>query len=79
MQRYCVRCREEISALRLARGAYFCSDECRRLDKMQRRRAKAGKSCRLCGRPFATQEPVSDTTAGPAVEIQTCATVAQTD
>jgi hypothetical protein len=31
-------------------GSCFCSDECRRQDKIERRRARAQKYCRLCHR-----------------------------
>ncbi len=78
MQRFCVRCRREIFAPRVARGSYFCSEECRRLDKMDRRRVKAGKFCRLCGRPFEPQNPTPDKAAPATEEIRPCATVAQT-
>jgi hypothetical protein len=50
MQRFCVRCRQEIPALRVARGACFCSNECRRMDKLERLRTKRLTRCRLCGR-----------------------------
>lgn len=52
MQRFCVRCRREIPAQRVARGSCFCSRECRRLDKIERLRAKRLTHCRFCGRPF---------------------------
>ena len=53
MQRFCVRCRQEIPAQRVVRGACFCSQECRRKDKIERRRARAESCCRLCGRRFS--------------------------
>lgn len=52
MQRFCVRCREEIPAQRVARGSCFCSGECRRQDKLGRLRAKRLTHCRFCGRPI---------------------------
>jgi hypothetical protein len=48
--RYCTRCTALIPDGRVARGSCFCSSECRRIDKMERRRTKAEKCCRLCGR-----------------------------
>jgi len=79
MQRYCVRCRAEIPAQRAARRAYFCSEECLRLDKIERRRVQAEGVCRLCGRPLADQNPTSGITQPEKVEIRPCAKVAQPD
>lgn len=52
MQRFCVRCRQEIPAPRVARGSCFCSPECRRKDKIERLRLKRLAHCRFCGRPI---------------------------
>src|SRR5690349_15769154 len=52
IERFCVRCRTQIPEKRVAGGSCFCSGECRRRDKIERRRAKAEKYCRLCHRPF---------------------------
>src|SRR6266702_1909722 len=41
IERFCVRCRIQIPEKRVARGSCFCSGECRRQDKIERRRAKA--------------------------------------
>lgn len=57
MQRFCVRCRKEIPAQRVTRGSCFCSPECRREDRIERRRAIASRQCRLCGRPFSRRRP----------------------
>jgi hypothetical protein len=34
IDRFCVRCRSQISEKRVARGSCFCSDECRRQDRI---------------------------------------------
>jgi hypothetical protein len=77
LERFCVRDKVPIPSGRARRGSVFCSDECRRLDKIERRKEKAGKSCRLCGRGL----PKSKTTQKPAalqsVESEPGATVAQ--
>ncbi len=52
MQRFCVRCRQEIPAQRVMRGSCFCSPECRREDKLERLRLKRSAHCRFCGRPL---------------------------
>jgi hypothetical protein len=41
IDRFCVRCKSQISEKRVARGSCFCSAECRRQDKIERRRARA--------------------------------------
>jgi hypothetical protein len=69
MRRFCVRCRAEISAGRVARGSCFCSKECRRIDKIERLRAKRGDFCRLCGRPFRRAKSAQgETNPHPGVE-----------
>jgi hypothetical protein len=55
MTRYCTRCTGLIPDNRVARGSCFCSTGCRRLDRIDRRRSRAEKSCRLCGR--ASRKP----------------------
>src|SRR5882724_5458089 len=50
IERYCVRCRTLIPENRVSRGSCFCTSECRHQDKIERRRAKAEKCCRPCGR-----------------------------
>ena len=52
---------ETIPESRVSRGSCFCSTECQRIDKMERRRTKAQKCCRLCGR--ASRKPQTDQTA----------------
>jgi len=61
IERFCVRCKASIPEIRVTRGSCFCSTECRRLDKIERRRAKAEKSCRLCARPFRRKRMTSET------------------
>lgn len=53
ISRFCVKCRNEVPEARVARGSCFCSDACRRQDRVERRRVRAGKYCRLCHRPLA--------------------------
>lgn len=38
LARFCIRCKSQISENRVARGSCFCSAECRRQDKIERRR-----------------------------------------
>ena len=58
IDRFCVRCRSQISQKRVAGGSCFCSDECRRQDRIERRRARAHKFCRLCTESFrAKRQP----------------------
>ena len=45
MSRFCVHCRKEVPTARVARD-HVLSDACRRQDRMERRRARAGKDCR---------------------------------
>src|SRR5437867_8425030 len=76
IERFCVRCKSQIPEKRVARGSCFCSGECRRQDKIERRRAKAEKYCRLCHRPRRTAQSA---TRLPSVEIKACAPGAQLD
>lgn len=52
MNFHCVTCGESISEKRVRRGSHFCSNECHRVYRNERRRMKAGINCRLCGRPL---------------------------
>src|SRR2546427_7233242 len=79
IERFCVRCRTQIPEKRVARGSCFCSGECRRQDKIERRRAKAEKSCRLCHRPLPHRKTAPNATRLPCVEIKACAPGAQPD
>jgi len=59
-RRCCVHCRQEIPLARLRRGKYFCSTECHRADRIERRRFQASFNCRLCGRPKRAKQSKSD-------------------
>jgi hypothetical protein len=52
--RYCTVCPEHrrIPPDRVARHSPFCSEDCRKADKNDRRNIMAGKKCRLCKRRF---------------------------
>lgn len=73
IDRFCVRCRSQISEKRVARGSCFCSDECRRQDKIERRRARAHKYCRLCHRGLPRQKTAQSAKPIAPVEITACA------
>src|SRR5437667_12511423 len=79
IERFCVRCRTQIPEKRVARGSCFCSGECRRQDKIERRRSKAEKYCRLCHRPLAQGRMAQSATRPSSVEIKACAPGAQFD
>src|ERR1035438_9560004 len=68
IDRFCVRCRSQISEKRVARGSCFCSDECRRQDKIERRRARAQKYCRLCRRGLPRKKTAQ--TTGPVGPLE---------
>lgn len=68
IDRFCVRCRSQIPAKRVARGSCFCSDECRRVDKIERRRARAQKYCRLCHRGLLRKRAAQSSEPAPPVE-----------
>jgi hypothetical protein len=78
IDRFCVRCRSQISEKRVARGSCFCSDECRRQDKIERRRARAQKYCRLCHRGLAQKMTSERTVPVASLETVTCAPGAHT-
>jgi hypothetical protein len=73
IDRFCVRCRSQISQKRVAGGSCFCSDECRRQDRIERRRARAHKFCRLCHRELPRKKTALSCEPAPAVEITACA------
>lgn len=52
------QCLGEIPEKKAFRGSHFCSTECHREYRRQRRSLRAEKACRLCGRrmPKRTQE-----------------------
>lgn len=53
MKRFCFYCAQPITeARRLAKGAIFCSPECKRSHERERRNARARDFCRLCGRRY---------------------------
>ena len=79
IERFCVRCKTQIPEKRVARGSCFCSGECRRQDKIERRRAKAEKYCRLCHRPLPHRRTAQSATRLSSVEIKACAPGAQLD
>lgn len=60
MKRYCVKCCAEIDAKRVARGSFYCSNACRDVDRKARRRWKAERNCRLCGRPSPRKRQRAD-------------------
>jgi hypothetical protein len=64
-QRYCTICRAEIADdKRLRRSSPYCSDDCRRTAKVEKRERTAGEKCRLCGRRFrAKASAVPDASA----------------
>ena len=86
--RYCTICRNQITdERRLRRGSPYCSDDCRRLAKNEKRDHRAEEKCRLCGRKFRRKTEPSGgvepkampdtTTPSAATETSTVATVAQ--
>src|SRR5437899_5510801 len=70
IERFCVQCRTQIPEKRVARGSCFCSGECRRQDKIERRRAKAEKYCRLCHRPLPHRKTTRSATRLSSVELR---------
>ena len=48
---FCSLCAHELDARRTFRGSRFCSTDCANEYARQRRSLRAGKACRLCGRP----------------------------
>ena len=58
--RYCTKCRNLITPERVARGAFYCSNDCRELDKRERRQWKADQFCRLCGKSKKGKPTPSD-------------------
>lgn len=50
--RYCMVCKGEIPAERVAKHSATCSVECARQHKNDMRAVMAGKKCRLCKRVF---------------------------
>jgi hypothetical protein len=73
IDRFCVRCKSKISEKRVARGSCFCSDECRRQDKIERRRARAQKYCRLCHRGLPRKSTSQKTGQTAPIEMTACA------
>lgn len=70
--RYCTICRNEITdEHRLRRNSPYCSDECRRTAKNEKRDHRAGEKCRLCGRKFRRKAD----TAIPSAQMETSAVV----
>jgi ArsR family metal-binding transcriptional regulator len=49
MKRFCFRCKARVSLERVRRGSIYCTDECRRVAKIEALRERAKKKCRLCG------------------------------
>lgn len=49
METYCVKCKEPIPELRQVRGSHFCSNDCHRLYRKERRAMRSQKVCRFCG------------------------------
>jgi hypothetical protein len=70
--RYCTRCRVQINALRIARGAFYCGNECRMSDKRERRQWKADRFCRLCGKA-KKRKPARTPDAVSTVGVEACA------
>src|SRR5439155_26038132 len=79
IERFCVRCKTQIPEKRVACGSCFCSGECRRQDKIERRRAKAEKYRRLSHRPLLHRKTAQSATRLLCVEIKACAPGAQLD
>jgi hypothetical protein len=73
IDRFCVRCKSQISEKRVARVSCFCLDECRRQDGIERRRARAAKYCRRCHRELPRKKTAVSSEPVPAVEITACA------
>lgn len=73
IDRFCVRCKSQISEKRVARVSCFCLDECRRQDRIERRRARAAKYCRRCHRELPRKKTAVSSEPVPAVEITACA------
>lgn len=48
IERYCVRCRTQISEKRVARASCFCSDESRRQDNIERQSRPGHKNTAAC-------------------------------
>src|SRR5438445_12293505 len=79
IERFCVRCKSQIPEKRVARGSCFCSGECRRQDKIERRRAKAEQYCRLCHRQLPHRRTAQSATRLSSVEVNACAPGAELD
>jgi len=57
--RYCTICTKPITdPARLRRQSPYCSEECRRVAKLEKRETAAGQKCRLCGRRFRRRREV---------------------
>lgn len=55
--RVCCHCGQDIPMHRLRRpNAFFCSPECRKLDRKERNALRALSVCRLCGRRKRSRE-----------------------
>ena len=78
MTRFCVKCRSRIDDKRTTRGSYFCSDDCRKLDKKARRQHKASRDCRLCGRRARRVRP-DESAQTRQIASRLCAPGAQRD
>jgi hypothetical protein len=58
---YCILCRAEIPEKRQRRGACTCSTDHAEELRRQRRSARAGHACRLCGRKVRKPRSVKAT------------------
>lgn len=50
MNFHCVTCTKVLELDRLRKGSHFCSTECHRTYRKERRSELAKRKCRLCGR-----------------------------
>jgi DNA repair exonuclease SbcCD ATPase subunit len=64
MNRFCFRCRKRVSLERVRRGSIYCTDECRRVAKIEALRERAKKKCRLCGNKLPKTRRVEAAAAG---------------
>jgi hypothetical protein len=58
MVTYCIVCTHLIPEDRQAKASCTCSPECQKELRRMRRSVRAGRNCRLCGRPARKQKPL---------------------
>lgn len=63
MTTYCVMCRELIPEARAYRGSHFCSNDCHKSYRKQRRAWRSQKVCRFCGNGITRRRAKTQTSA----------------